>query len=286
MNPMRMTVQSTLLGKRAITGFNALRLRAAGVIAALLAASALGLFLSVSAQAQARTDTVRRHPPSGISGTLPGSQAAPLQRLQGDFRFILGVPQGDFDKITGDVGYGASGSLRVPLRQVPLQVGLDLGLLFFESDPTTLTSDTAPSTEAVVRYDTNVFMGHFLARFQPWDGTFTPYVDGLVGFKYLFSDARIERRVFPSTDPTNVATDLNDWALSYGLGAGVDVELLTGSRRVWFETLALSAGARYLFGSEAECVAGDPLLEGRDPSTTNCARTDLLVPQIGLTLRY
>jgi len=257
---------------------------------ALLVGAALGLVMSTSAQAQVRvgTDVARFYDPpndsiSGAPRVLLHAQTSP-QRLRGDLRFIIGVPQGDFTKITGDVGYGASGSLRLPLRQVPLQVGIDLGLLFFEGDPTTLTSDTAPSTEAVVRYDTNVFMGHFLARFQPWNGVFTPHIDGLVGFKYLFSDARIERRLFPGEDITSVATDLNDWALSYGLGAGVDIELLAGSRRVWFETLTLSAGARYLFGSEAECVAEGASAGG--PSTTNCARTDLIVPQVGLTTHF
>jgi len=229
-------------------------------------------------QVQSGADGIQR---SEIRDTRSTPQQGPLGReLRGELRFIAGLPQGDFDKITGDLGYGVSGSVRVPLREIPLQLGFDFGFLFFNGATDGVESDP----EASIRYDTNVSMAHVISRYYLHEGTYSPYVDGLVGVKYLFTDARVARRVLPNIAPVTRAS-LNDWAFSYGAGAGLDIALVSEARRLWFNTLLMSAGARYLFGTEADCIAEETAATG-EISTTQCARTDLFVPQLGLTLRF
>lgn len=233
---------------------------------------------SLFGQVQGRVNDIKS---SEIQTLHSASQRGPVAReLQGELRFIAGVPQGDFEQITGDIGYGASGSVRVPLREIPFQLGFDFGFLFFDGATRELGSDP----EATVRYDTNVSMAHFIGRYYLHEGTYSPYVDGLVGVKYLFTDARVARRVLPNVAPVTGA-DLNDWAFSYGAGAGLDVALFSEARRFWFNALLMSAGARYLFGTEADCIAEETGATG-EVSTTQCGSTDLFVPQFGLTLRF
>lgn len=212
-------------------------------------------------------------------------QQAPFaQRLRGGVKFAVGVPMRGFDELAGDIGYGATGAVRLALRQLPLQVGADLGLLFFDSrlnrGVTVFPGGAGEEpAEGAVRYDTNVFMGHFVTRFQPERAGFSPYVDGLFGFKYLFSDAQIERQLFPGDfDPADAADDLRDWVLSYGAGVGAEIDLSSGSGRSPLGAVTLSGGVRYLFGSDAECIR-----TGSEGETT-CPRTDLLVPQIGVVI--
>jgi hypothetical protein len=131
-------------------------------------------------QVQGGADRIKS---SEIRDTRSTSQRGPVAReLRGELRFIAGVPRRDFDQITGDLGYGASGSVRVPLREVPLQLGFDFGFLFFDG----ATREFGSDPEATVRYDTNVSMAHFIGRYYLHEGTYSPYVDGLVGVKYLF----------------------------------------------------------------------------------------------------
>ncbi len=229
-------------------------------------------------QVQGGADRIKS---SEMRDTHSTSQRGPVAReLRGELRFIAGIPQGDFEQITGDIGYGASGSVRVPLREIPLQLGFDFGFLFFDGATREVESDP----EASVRYDTNVSMAHVISRYYFHEGTYSPYVDGLVGVKYLFTDARVARRVLPNVAPVTGA-DLNDWAFSYGAGAGVDIALFSEAQRFWFNALLMSAGARYLFGTEADCIAEETAATG-EVSATQCARTDLFVPQLGLTLRF
>jgi len=229
-------------------------------------------------QVQGRVDDIKN---SEIRAPYSASQRGPMSReLRGELRFIAGVPQRDFKQITGDLGYGASGSVRVPLREIPLQMGVDFGFLFFDG----ATREFGPDAEATVRYDTNVSMAHVIGRYYLHEGTYSPYIDGLVGVKYLFTDARVTRRVLPNLAPVTGA-DLNDWAFSYGAGAGLDVALFSEARRFWFNALLMSAGARYLFGTEADCIAEETGATG-EVSTTQCGSTDLFIPQFGLTLQF
>jgi len=128
-------------------------------------------------QVQGRVDDVKS---SEIRAPQSTSQRGPVAReLRGELRFIAGVPRRDFEQITGDLGYGASGSVRVPLSDIPLQLGFDFGFLFFDG----ATREFGSDTEATLRYDTNVSMAHFISRYYLHEGTYSPYVDGLIGVK-------------------------------------------------------------------------------------------------------
>lgn len=232
------------------------------------------LLAAIPAHAQERTPPARAASPSAEH-----AQQIAAQPLRGGLKFAVGFPQDDFQQLTGNVGYGVTASMRTPLRQLPLELGADLGLLFFEGGDRSVafSPGEAGPIETTVRYGTDVFTGHAVARFQPERGGFSPYAEGLLGFKYIFSDARIERQLFPGDfDPSDAASDLSDWALSYGAGAGLEVDVLRAGTSP-LGAVVLSAEARYLFGSDAGCVR-----EGDGAEA--CVGTTLLVPQVGLTI--
>ena len=72
-----------------------------------------------------------------------------------------------------------------------------------------------------------VFQTHFVLRLQSRAGRLRPYVEGLAGFKYLFTRTTIGEDDFRENFGEEVAgsTNYDDFALSGGARAGIDVRV-------------------------------------------------------------
>lgn len=214
---------------------------------------------------------------------------AAAQDAAGGFNLILGIPQGEFgDRLDGALGFGIGGQLLYQIPRSPVLVGAELSYMVYGSERSRECFVTC-RVEVNVTTTNNIGMGHFLLRLQPFDGAVQPYLDGLAGVSYLFTESRVEPI---SGDRPELAssTNFDDLTFSAGVGGGLHVSLGSSTsesgRRTFF---LLDAGLRYLWGGEAEYLKRGSITEGpggRLEFDVERSRTDLLMPRLGVTLRF
>ena len=204
---------------------------------------------------------------------------------QGDITLVVGLPQGEFEHHVDDAGVGLNVFVGLGLGRTPFVIGLDGGFLVYgferRHEP---FSTTIPDVTVAVETSNAIAMGHVLFRLQPPTGFFQPYLDGLFGFKYFFTETSINDEHHDGEFAIASSTNFDDAALSYGVGGGLDFEIHRGHRKSVF----INVGARYLFGSEAE-YPKEGSIERRNGHvffTTERSETDILITQLGITMKF
>ena len=218
----------------------------------------------------------------GVS--LAGTVQAQLYP-QGDIAVIVGLPQGEFEDKVDNAGIGLSLFGGLGLGKTPIVIGLDAGFLIYgferRHEP---FSTTIPDVTVRVETSNAIAMGHMVLRLQPPGGAVQPYLDGLVGMKYFFTETTIKDDDRFDEEEIASTTNFDDAALSYGVGGGLDIQLYRtrGSR------VMINAGARYLFGRPAEYLQEGSIerRNGRVFFTTDRSETNLLTMQLGLTFKF
>jgi Outer membrane protein beta-barrel domain len=210
--------------------------------------------------------------------------SALAQRIQVGIDFNTVIPKGGFsDNITNN-GYGVGGQFLVGLGRLPIHVGADAGFVVYGSDThREPLSPTIPELELKVKTTNNIVLTHFLVRAQPRSGSVRPYIDGLVGFKYLFTDTTITDD--NGDEELASTTNFSDTTFSYGFGGGLQVRLAsigTGGD-VSFDTKV-----RYLRGSRAEYLKKGSIRRenGAVFFDVLSSRTDVVTVQVGVTFRF
>ena len=207
---------------------------------------------------------------------------ARAQEFQIGFDFLTVFPRGEFKDNIKNNGYGAGGDFLVRLKQSPILIGVDLGGVVYGSETrkVTLLADV-PEVRADVTTGNNIFLTHLLVRAEPRHGAVRPYADGLIGFKYLFTNTSI------NIDSENNAseTNLSDLTLSYGFGGGVQVRLNPNPKRL---EVLLDGKVRYLRGSRAEYLREGSIHRENGAVFFDVlrSRTDVVTAQVGITFRF
>ena len=208
------------------------------------------------------------------------------QRTSGGVNFVVAVPQGSFADRLDDVGFGLTGTLVHHFAGSPVGVGAEGTFATYSLGTASFSS---PAGDVLTT--NNIAMGHVILRLQSPSGMIRPYGDALVGLGYLFTESRIEDVDFNGDRYTTSSTNFDDAAFSYGLGGGVMAQVYSGHSsddgRPF--NVFVDARIRYLFGGEAQY-----LREGDIESDANGnpiyffteSRTDLLLPQLGVTIRF
>ena len=170
---------------------------------------------------------------------------------EGSLTFTVGVPQGEYAEQLDATGFGGNLNAAVGFPGSPLLIGLDAGYLIYgherRNEP---FSTTIPDVTVDVVTDNSVATGHIFLRLKPNLPGFQPYGDALFGFKYFFTETRIESEAFDQNEITR-STNFDDTALSYGFGGGVKINLFTPTGANGPGGVHLDLGARYLIGKEA-----------------------------------
>jgi len=203
--------------------------------------------------------------------------------------FILGIPVNEFADNVDNVGFGLNVTGGVGFNSLPLMIGLDVGYMIYgferRSEP---FSTTIPDVRVDVETSNNIVLGHLVFRVQPQQGTFQPYLEGLFGFKYLFTSTSIKNEF--SDERIASSTNFDDFASSYGAGAGMVVQLFQReNERGRQSSILLHLGARYLLGSNAEYLEKgsiERLNNGDVVFNVTQSRTDLIMPMIGATFTF
>lgn len=158
-------------------------------------------------------------------------------------------------------------------------------------------STTIPDVMVDVETENNFALGHLFVRLQPNSGSIRPYLEGTIGGNYLFTKTTIENQG-KGREEVASSTNLDDFAFSYGGGAGVLVALahfdsedsLDNDHSV--KELLLDVRCRYLVSSEAEYLA-EYLKEGSIRRVSgqvvydiSKSQTNFLSIQIGIAVRF
>jgi opacity protein-like surface antigen len=206
------------------------------------------------------------------------------QDFQIGIDFTTVIPQGSFKQNVTNNGYGLGGQFLVSLGRTPLHLGVDAGFVNYGSEEhEEPLSTTIPEVRLKVKTNNNIILTHLLLRAQPRHGTVRPYADGLIGFKYLFTDTSITN----DSDDEELAstTNFSDSTFSYGFGGGVQVQLVDLGRG---RPLLLDGKVRYLRGSQAEYLKKGSIRRenGIVSFDVLSSRTDVLSVQVGVTFRF
>jgi hypothetical protein len=213
-----------------------------------------------------------------------GSSSPAHAQVQLGIDFTTVIPTGEFSKNVTNNGYGIGGQFLVGVGRTPILLGVDAAFATYGSEEhREPISTTIPELRVKVQTNNNIALTHALLRVQPWTGTVRPYADGLIGFKYLFTDTKILNE---SNDEELASTkNLSDFAFSYGFGGGVQVRLARIGRG---GDICLDGKVRYLRGSRAEYLNRDSIRRENGTVFFDVlrSRTDVVTAQVGITFRF
>ncbi len=206
--------------------------------------------------------------------------------------FAVGLPQGEFSEKLDQNGFGGSLYGGIGFDRLPVFIGASLDFLIYGYERRTEPfSNTIPDVRVNVATSNNIAAGHLLFRLQPPIGAVRPYLDGLIGFKYLFTQTSIDSEGWMDDgEPIAASTNFDDIAFSYGAGGGLHIPLYSGkmgdANRIG--SVMLNIGARYLFGSEAEYLKEGSIrrTNGSVSFDVERSRTAVLEPQFGVVFRF
>ena len=153
------------------------------------------------------------------------SQGYSIERFQVSAHFSLGFPQQEFRQNIDRIGIGGAGSFAYKFKNSPFSAGVSLGVLVygFEKRPELLNA-WIPEVVVDVATRNYILVFHIVLRVQPTEGKFRPYVEGLAGFHYLWTETGIYDQGW-SQESIASSVNLDDWTWSAGAGCGISVVL-------------------------------------------------------------
>lgn len=219
-----------------------------------------------------------------------GRPASADDRFQASLNFLMGYPQGDFKMNVDRTFFGLSGEFFCRLPGSPFSIGISLEYLNYGSETRVepLAYDI-PDVLVDVTTLNSIFSTAAVVRLSPLEGPFRPYAEALVGFNYLFTSTSVDDDDDWSGDIA-ATTNFDDWALTYGLGAGAVIRALecrSYQGRTLF-SLHVEIGARYLMGGTAEYLREGSMRRGHgslwyEPFFSD---TDMLKTHFGIVFRF
>ncbi|MCI0445876.1 outer membrane beta-barrel protein, partial [bacterium] len=116
-------------------------------------------------------------------------------RFQTTFSFSMGFPQGEFGDNVDNTGLGLNAGLNYRIGHSPVLIGVSFGFLQYGSvSRSALLSPDIPELIVDVQTSNNILATHFLARYEflRYESRIRPYVEGLVGLHYLWTQTSID----------------------------------------------------------------------------------------------
>ena len=204
---------------------------------------------------------------------------------QAGINFSLAFPVGEFGEQVDNIGFGLSGEFMIlsPKPRSPFGFGLNLGYYIYgmesRKEPWSLT---IPDVFLDVDRTNNLLNFHVVFELGLPTGKIRPYLQGLFGGEYLFTQTSVSGENGQETIANT--TNYDDWAWSYGAGGGICI-LLSGDPVTEDGAIYLDLKGRYLFGSEAEYLKeGDVMIDenNRVVYTPSKSKTDMLTVHLGI----
>ena len=209
--------------------------------------------------------------------------------FMGGLHFNAGFPQGDFKEQLDRNAFGAGAQFFYSPSRSPFAIGVELGVKNYGNESRREPfSTTIPDVTVKVETSNNMVDGFLIFRGQVPNGPIRPYVDGLVGFNYLFTETKIS----DASDGDQVAksTNQDDAVFAYGAGGGLMVQIYDGGKEEGkkpFQIL-LDAGMRYVIGGEAQYLKEGSIRREGGSVTYDLieSKTDMLRLHVGIVGRF
>jgi hypothetical protein len=206
----------------------------------------------------------------------------------GGLNFTLGFPAGEFKKNVDRLGFGISGHFLflAPTPERPFGIGLNIGYLNYgqesRREPFSLT---IPDVTVDVDRSNNLVNFHALFQLGFGSGSVRPFIEGLFGGSYIFTETTIKSR---GTEEVASSNNFDDFAWSYGGGGGILILLYSGDEGDDLGSLFLDLKARYLFGNEAEYLKEGSVIvdNGKVTYLVSKSKTDLITAHIGVVAYF
>jgi hypothetical protein len=221
-----------------------------------------------------------------VFSVLPA--AAQRVELGGDI--LVGLPQNEFRRNIDAVGGGLSAHIGYAPEESPFLLGFRLLYLNYGSENRSdVIAGPFSPIDADVTTSNNILMGHLLARLGAHVGRFRPFVEGFLGYNYLFTETTVRGENTGETIASE--TNLDDGAFGYGGGGGFQFSI-TGENlddpAAPPDGLSLSLSARYMFGGKAKYLKEGSIRQenGTLVYYTHESTTDLLMIALGVTYYF
>jgi len=198
--------------------------------------------------------------------------------------FTLGglFPSGAFDSHVGRDGGTAAIHLAKRSGLSSFFVGLELSFGYYGHVHRHAYMDNIPEVQLDVDTYNNIAQGLFFVRLQPRVGDVSPYVEGLAGVSYIFTDTTVSDD--DAEDDVAYNINFDDWTVTAGAGAGVIVRLHKRRGGGGGGTF-LDFKVRYMAGGRATYLTqGGLVVEGDQVRyTVDRSGTSFVTVQAGLT---
>lgn len=201
-----------------------------------------------------------------------------------DFNVLFGSPQNDFRNNLDRNAFGLNGSYAYQIPNTSIHLGAEMGFMTYGQDTRKEAfSLTIPDVSVEVKTDYNIATGHLFLRYEFNSGLIKPYLDGLIGLQYLFTNTTISD-FDTGNDPIASETNFDDTAFSYGYGGGLKFSVAEQNGSPIFINLKI----RYLQGNEAAYLQPGSIIRDSgqlrfDEATSS---TDLLTIHLGVAFKF
>ncbi len=202
---------------------------------------------------------------------------------------LLGFPMNEFKENVKRTGFGGSLQflLRNPSPQYPYSLGLNVGYINYGMESRREPfSSTIPDVTVDVDRTNNIVDFHLLAQIIPPTGSVRPYLELLFGGSYIFTETTIKSS---GHDDVASSNNFDDWAWSYGGGAGFLINLISFDNPAnKVSSVYLDFKVRYLYGTEAEYLKEGSVIinNGQVIYEVSKSKTDLLTANIGAVVYF
>lgn len=205
---------------------------------------------------------------------------------------LAAVPQGEFDAALGSVGGGVSATFLYQVPGTPIALGAEGSAAIYgyerRTEPLSLT---IPDVRVGVTTSNNFAQGLVVLRLQVPRGGVRPYVDGVAGVTYLFTETSVGDDDFYDDygEPLS-SVNFDDVAGVAGGGVGVLIALHRGVSDEGRPTsVSLDARVRYLVGGQATYLGRGDIVrfdDGTIDILPRRSRTDMVVPHLGVSFSF
>ncbi len=218
--------------------------------------------------------------------------AMPLMSVAQDFNFdigfALGTPMGSFQQSLDRNSYGVDMGATYQIPNTPIHLGG--GLVYQNYGWTERSEYFSPDIQEVklrVRTTNNMVTPHFLMRIEPDMGAVSPFVEGILGFNYLYT----ESSVLDDWAEDEIASSVNydSYTSSYGIGGGMKFKLYEGYDEDGdFFGVSVVVKAKYMLGGEANYLKEGGLTRSRRGLNYDVSRsrTDLTTFNVGFVFNF
>jgi len=206
-----------------------------------------------------------------------------------DISIAVGTPQGDFGQSLDRNSYGADFAFTYQVgREIPLHVGV--GMMYQNygwREREAQFVDGVPEVDVNVRTTNNLISPQFIMRLEPKIGGFSPFVEGSIGFNYLYTESSIRDTYEHEEIASTVNYDF--YTSNMGIGGGAKFLLWEGFDEDGdFWGIHLIVKTKFMLGGEAMYLKEGDLIprgNGLDYIVTR-SRTDLTTFNIGVVFNF